>query len=114
MSTYTSYTVKARENLSRIRNPGCRDDGLSPERVIFANPNNIYNGTFIGTVKSEDREFANCKFSNCSADGGRMDDVELYYDGQRIDLTQIIDLSGLIIDLSGSLRFKAVLPVSAD
>ena len=70
MSTYTNYTVKARENLSRIRNPGCSDDGLSPERVIFSNPDNIYYGTFAGTIKNEDRDFENCNLSNCTINGG--------------------------------------------
>ena len=65
MSMYTSYIVNARENLSRVRNPGFNDDGLSPERVIFSNPENVYYGTFAGQLSSTGTDFDNCTMNGC-------------------------------------------------
>ena len=59
MSTYTKYVVNVKENLSRIRNPGNADDGICEQRVIFSNPHNIYNGTFIGEISSIGYHFTN-------------------------------------------------------
>ena len=79
MSTYTNYIVKARENLSRIRNPGCSDDGLSPERVIFSNPNNIYNGIFKGQVDNLCATFNDCTFNGGKINDATLDNVTLLY-----------------------------------
>lgn len=64
MSMYTSYVVNARENLSRIRNPGCDTDGMSPERVIFSNPDNIYYGTLAGQLSSKGTSLNECTIND--------------------------------------------------
>lgn len=59
MSIYTNYVVNVKENLCRTRNPGCSDDGICEQRVIFSNPNNIYNGSFVGELSAYGSHFSN-------------------------------------------------------
>ena len=72
MSTYTKYHVRVKENLSRLRNPGNADDGISPDRVIFSNPENIYYGTFAGSLSASGSEF-----DNVTINGGTLNNVGL-------------------------------------
>ena len=89
MSTYTNYTVKVRENLSRIRNPGNEDDGLVPERVIFSCNNNIYHGVFAGEMSSIGATFNNCRIVGSMIDNAVLNDVALCCDGNVVELTDL-------------------------
>lgn len=51
MSTYTDLHTRIKENLTILRMPGNPNDGITGQRVIFANPENIYEGTFKGIVQ---------------------------------------------------------------
>ena len=59
MSTYTDLHTRIRENLTILRQPGNDDDGMTPQRVIFANPANVYYGTFKGSIDAVSASFSN-------------------------------------------------------
>jgi hypothetical protein len=40
MSTYTDLHNRIKENLTILRKPGSKDDGMSPQKVILVNPEN--------------------------------------------------------------------------
>lgn len=69
MSTYTDLHTRRRENLTILRLPGNPDDGITPQRVILANPENIYEGTFKGTINAKDTIFNNVSCYNSLFDG---------------------------------------------
>lgn len=93
MSTYTNYTVKVRENLSRIRNPGNADDGLSPERIIFSNNENVYYGVFAGQLSAGETAFNNCTINGGLINNAVLNDVTLCCG---IDIVELSDLTSMI------------------
>ena len=78
MSTYTDLHNRIKENLTLLRRPGSLDDGITPQRVIFINPENQFYGTFNGTM---------------NVSGGTLSD--LYFKGGTIDGTTIKDATFL-------------------
>ena len=78
MSTYTDLHNRIKENLTILRRPGSLDDGITPQRVIFINPENQFYGTFNGTM---------------NVSGGTLSD--LYFKGGTIDGTTIKDATFL-------------------
>ena len=50
MSTYTDLHNRIKENLTILRKPGSKDDGMSPQKVILVNPENQFYGTFNGNM----------------------------------------------------------------
>lgn len=82
MSTYTDLHLRRKENLTILRMPGHPNDGLTPQRVIFANPENIYEGTFKGTMEIGDVVLSNMTMndstlSNCELNGCILNDVKI-------------------------------------
>ena len=60
MSTYTNFSIPIKENLMRLRNPGCMNDGTCPDRVLFTNPENEYCGKLMGSM-----HISNCRIDSC-------------------------------------------------
>ena len=89
MSTYTDLHIRKKENLTILRMPGNPYDGMTPQRVIFANPENIYNGKFIGELSTTSVSFNNVTMTNCDIIGGMLSNVELKYGDQTIALTEL-------------------------
>ena len=52
MSTYTDLHNRIKENLTILRKPGSKDDGMSPQKVILINPENQFYGTFNGVINT--------------------------------------------------------------
>jgi len=50
MSTYTDLHNRIKENVTILRRPGNKDDGMTPQKVQFINPENQFYGTFNGTM----------------------------------------------------------------
>lgn len=50
MSTYTDLHNRIKENVTILRKPGSKDDGMSPQKVILINPENQFYGTFNGAM----------------------------------------------------------------
>lgn len=69
MSTYTNEHIRIKENISRLRNPGNKNDGLCPDRVIFSNAENIYYGTLIGEVSAAQQVLTDIKVEGNLAQG---------------------------------------------
>lgn len=78
MSTYTDLHIRRKENLTILRMPGDPNDGITPQRVILANPENIYEGTFKGLIQSTSAIFDNGTFNNCSLIGGVISNAMIY------------------------------------
>lgn len=71
MSTYTNFSIPIKENLTRLRNPGCTNDGTCPDRVLFTNPENEYCGKLMGSML----------ISNCRIDSCDISDSTFHYEG---------------------------------
>ena len=97
MSIYINYVVNSRENLSRIRNPGSTDDGVSPERVVFTNPNNIYYGTFAGELSYASAILSNCTIEGATIHNSYLDDVTL-----KDAHGHIVDIGELVSEVSSA------------
>lgn len=89
MSTYTDLHTRIRENLTILRRPGSPEDGLTPQRVIFANPENIYEGTFRGNIDAVSASFTTCNLTDCIINGGKIIDATIYSDGQEIPVAEL-------------------------
>ena len=83
MADYVKYHDRIKENLSRFRNFNDPDkDGISPEKVIFSNDDNIYYGTFKGKLNSnsfDDIEVSKSALDNCSIDNSKINDSNVFY-----------------------------------
>lgn len=89
MSTYTDLHVRRKENLTILRMPGDPNDGITPQRVILANPENIYDGTFRGKVEVSSAEFNNVMLNNATIDGGVISNAMIYSGNQVIDIADL-------------------------
>jgi len=69
MSTYTDLHMRRRENLTILRHPGAPEDGITPQRVIFANPENIYEGTFKGRIDATSVDLSAATLTNVKING---------------------------------------------
>jgi hypothetical protein len=85
MSTYTDYKCERKENLTILRKPGCPEyDGLTPQKVIFANEANIFKGTFEGKVIAKDMALSGVEINDCTIRGGLLDDVTIQAGGTTV------------------------------
>lgn len=75
MSTYTDLHNRIKENLTILRRPGSLDDGMTPQRVIFINPENQFYGTFNGTMNVSDGTLSNLSFKGGTIDGTTIKDA---------------------------------------
>ena len=89
MSTYTDLHMRRRENLTILRKPGAPDDGITPQRVIFANPENIYEGTFKGRFEAKGVSFTSVDLTDVTINGGKIIDTEIYSDGRFISMADL-------------------------
>ena len=89
MSTYTDLHTRRRENLTILRKPGAPEDGITPQRVIFANPDNIYEGTFRGKINATGMTFTDSEFVNVKINGGFIADATLCSNGQVVPITEL-------------------------
>ena len=89
MSTYTDLHMRRRENLTILRRPGAPDDGITPQRVIFANPENIYEGTFKGRFEAKGVSFTSVDMTDCLIAGGILSDVAFKTGSSEIMLTDL-------------------------
>lgn len=100
MSTYTDLHIRKKENLTVLRMPGNPYDGLTPQRVIFENPENRYNGTFVGTLSATDASFNNVTLTDCTLVNGVLSDVMFKYGNETIALTTLTtDISEMQDDI---------------
>lgn len=81
MSTYTDLHVRRKENLTILRMPGDPNDGITPQRVILANPENIYDGTFRGKIEVSSAEFNNVTLNSVVINGGVISAAQVYSNG---------------------------------
>lgn len=89
MSTYTDLHIRKKENLTILRMPGNPYDGMTPQRVIFSNPENIYNGKFVGELSTTSASFSNVTLTDCDIVGGVLSGVSLKYGDQTISLVEL-------------------------
>lgn len=104
MSTYTDLHLRKKENLTILRMPGNPYDGITPQRVIFENPENIYNGKFIGELSTTSASFNNVEMTDCTVVGGVLSNVALMFgNNEELDLatltSNISEMSENITDL---------------
>ena len=100
MSTYTDLHTRRRENLTILRMPGDPNDGITPQRVILANPENIYEGTFKGKIDSSGATFNIASLNDCTINGGAISNATIYSDGMEVS---IADLTTDISEIAGQL-----------
>ena len=87
MSTYTDLHLRKKENLTILRMPGNPYDGITPQRVIFENPENIYNGKFIGELSTTNASFNNVQLNECNVIGGVLSNVTFKFgNDEELDL----------------------------
>ena len=89
MSTYTDLHTRRRENITILRMPGDPNDGITPQRVIFANPENIYEGTFRGTVVTTSADFNDVTLNNATIVGGTLSNATIYDNGKTVSISQL-------------------------
>ena len=99
MSTYTDLHVRNKENITILRMPGNPYDGMTQQRVIFANPENIYNGKFVGELSTTSVSFDNVTMTNCEIVDGVISNALLKDGNQAITIRDVIaytyDISAL-------------------
>ena len=100
MSTYTDLHTRRRENLTILRKPGTPEDGITPQRVIFANPENIYEGTFKGKIEAVGVSFTSVDLTDATINGGKIKDATIYSDGREMS---IADLTSNVSEISGKI-----------
>lgn len=98
MSTYTDLHTRRRETLTILRQPGSIDDGLTPQRVIFANPENIYEGTFKGRIDAVDVKLSAVTLTDATINNGIINDASIYSDGR---VVKVSELTADIAEISG-------------
>lgn len=78
MATYTDLPIRRKENLTILRMPGHECDGMTGQRVIFTNPENIYEGTFKGSATFVSSDISNVNLIGCSVllDDGSSADIQ--------------------------------------
>lgn len=103
MSTYTTNVHhRIQENISISRYPHDElSDGITNQRVIFANENNVYNGKFIGTISAEDAILQHATINNSQLNGSNIIDsqlsnVKLLGNIQISSNEQLIDINELV------------------
>ena len=101
MSTYTDLHTRRRENLTILRQPGAPEDGITPQRVIFANPENIYEGTFKGKIEAVGVSFTSVDLTDATINGGKIKDATIYSDGREMS---IADLTSNVSEINGNLN----------
>lgn len=101
MSTYTDLHVRRKENLTILRMPGDPNDGITPQRVILANPENIYDGTFRGKVETSAADFNNVTLNNSTINGGVISNAVIYSNGEQIT---IADLTAGMSEITGNIE----------
>lgn len=90
MSTYTDLHMRRRENLTILRRPGSAEDGITPQRVIFANPENIYEGTFKGRIDAVSVSLSSVELIDTTINGGVIKDAVIYSDGIAIPVAELM------------------------
>ena len=99
MSTYTDLHNRIKENLTILRKPGSKDDGMSPQKVILVNPENQFYGTFNGKMnvtsgilsglKIIDSELEGVKLDDASVDGVSLGELKATVDVNTQDIEQL-------------------------
>ena len=94
MSTYTDLHNRIKENLTMLRKPGSKDDGMSPQKVILVNPENQFYGTFNGKMnvtsgilsglKIIDSELEWVKLDDASVDGMSLGELKATVDANTV------------------------------
>lgn len=77
MSTYTDLHNRIKENLTILRKPGSKDDGMSPQKVILVNPENQFYGTFNGAVNITSGILSGLKIIGSELEGVKLDDASV-------------------------------------
>ena len=89
MSTYTDLHIRRKENLTILRMPGNSNDGITPQRVILANPENIYSGTFKGKIEASSAKFTSVDIIDSMITGCTIVDATICCDGQVLKITDL-------------------------
>ena len=89
MSTYTDLHIRRKENLTILRMPGNPNDGITSQRVILANPENIYNGTFKGKIEASNAAFTSVDITDSILNGCTLADATICCDEQVIKITEL-------------------------
>ena len=84
MSTYTDLHLRNKENITVLRMPGNPYDGMTSQRVIFANPENIYNGRFVGEVSTTSASLNNAVLNGCTVLDSILSTAVFKYDNLEI------------------------------
>lgn len=83
MSTYTDLHCRLKENLTILRKPGSKDDGLSPQKVILINPENQFYGSFNGEMNITGGTLSNLEFTGGTITGTTIKDAK-FLDGNEV------------------------------
>ena len=99
MSTYTDLHNRIKENLTILRKPGSKDDGMSPQKVILINPENQFYGTFNGKMnvtggilsglKIVDSELEDVKLDGATIGGISLSELKDTIDVNTQDIEQL-------------------------
>ena len=115
MSTYTDLHTRRRENLTILRQPGAPEDGITPQRVIFANPENIYEGTFKGKIEAVGVSFTSVDLTDVTINGGKIKDATIYSDGREISIAELtLNVSEISGKLDGAIENITSAQISCD
>lgn len=105
MSTYTTdIHRRIQENVSIYRCPHDLSDGTTNQRIIFANENNIYNGTFVGDISAQDAILQHATINNSQINGSNIVDsqlsnVNIFGNVQISSHSGIIDINEIVDDV---------------
>ena len=84
MSTYTDLHLRNKENITVLRMPGNPYDGMTSQRVIFANPENIYNGRFVGELSTTSASFNDVTLNGCTVLDAVLSNAVFRYENREI------------------------------
>lgn len=111
MSTYTDLHNRIKENLTILRRPGSKSDGMSPQKVILINPENQFYGTFNGKMNITggilsgltivDSELSGVELAGATVDGESLSELKTMVETntQAIELLSVNMLSGVALSV---------------
>ena len=91
MSTYTDLHNRIKENLTILRKPGSKDDGMSPQKVILINPENQFYGTFNGKMNITSGVLSNLNLVGGEINGTTIKDAQFLDGDTLIPIGQLAD-----------------------
>ena len=113
MSTYTDLHTRNKENITVFRMPGNPFDGMTSQKVNFANPENVYNGKFIGDLSIAGGSFNNVEISGCTIVDAVLENATFKYGNLSVTVKQLTtDYSELTEEVKAMHSFQTSVEMS--